>query len=122
GAPRYKLVATSIVHPTWGSAELILPEAKDPMQYIVKGNDYLLAVYSNGIVGRVVSYRFSDGTTTEIQLPISGSVNVSCPDRRTNRFLFTISSWTLPTAWYDYDAGKGSFTKSMFNSDVTYPG
>jgi prolyl oligopeptidase len=121
-APKYKLVATSIEHPDWRHAETILPEEKDAMQYIVKGKDNLLAVYSNGIIGRVVQYRFADGIKTELSLPMAGTVNVFCPDQRTNHFVVMISSWTLPTTWYDYDADTHSFTKSMFNSDVAYPG
>ena len=53
---------------------------------------------------------------------MAGTVNVFCPDQRTNHFVVMISSWTLPTTWYDYDADTHSFTKSMFNSDVAYPG
>ena len=104
GAPKYKLVATSIEHPDWGHAETILPEEKDAMQYIVKGKDNLLAVYSNGIIGHVVQYHFADGKKTELSLPMAGTVGVFCPDQHTNHFVVTISSWTLPTTWYDYDA------------------
>ena len=114
--------ATSIEHPDWNHAETILPEEKDAMQYIVKGKDNLLAVYSNGIIGRVVQYHFADGKKTELSLPMAGEVGVFCPDQHTNHFVVTISSWTLPTTWYDYDADKRSFTKSIFNSDVSYPG
>jgi prolyl oligopeptidase len=122
GAPKYKLVTTSVKHPDWKNAETILPEAKDPMQYIVKCRDYLYAVYSNGIVGRIVEYRFSDGHTKELSLPMSGAVNVLCPDRFSNRLIVLVTSWTLPATWYDYDADKGTFAKSMFNPDVSYPG
>ncbi|MGA9408196.1 MAG: prolyl oligopeptidase family serine peptidase, partial [Bacteroidota bacterium] len=121
-APKYKLISTSIDHPDWDHAETVLPEDKDAMQYIVKGKDNLLVVYSNGIVRRVIQYHFADGKKTELALPLAGTVNVFCPDEHTNHFVFTISSWTLPTTWYDYDAETQSFTKSMFNSDVSYPG
>jgi len=121
-APKYKLVATSVEHPDWNNAETILPEAKDAMQYIVKDKDYLFAVYSNGIVGRVVKYKFGDGTTTELQLPMSGTVSAFSPDRFSNRILVLITSWTSPATWYEYDADKDTFVKSMFNPDVTYPG
>lgn len=122
GAPHYKLVSTSIDHPSWSNAETILPERTDVLQYIVKGRDYLLAVYSNGIVSRGVSYRFADGAIADVALPMSGSADISCPDKRTNHFIVTIASWTSPPVWYDYDAERGSFTKSMFNSEVSYPG
>ncbi len=122
GAPHYRLVSTAINHPAWDHAEIVLPEDKDVLQYIVKGKDYLLAVYSNGIVGRAVSYRFADGDKHDVPLPMSGTLNISCPDKHTNRFVVTIASWTLPPVWYDYDAETGAFTKSMFNTEVKYPG
>jgi prolyl oligopeptidase len=121
-APNYKLIATNVRNPDWKHAETILPEENDVLQYIVKSKDYLLAVYSNEIVDRVVSYHFADGKKTNIELPISGSVNLYCPNNRTNRFVFTIASWTLPPVWYDYNAEANTFTKSIFNSDVSYPG
>jgi prolyl oligopeptidase len=121
-APKYKLVSTRIEHPDWSHAETILPEEKDAMQYIVKSKDYLFAVYSNGIVSRVVEYRFTNGERTEISFPMSGTVDVFCPDKRTNRLVVTMTSWTSPPMWYDYDADTRSLTKSMFNSDVSYPG
>jgi prolyl oligopeptidase len=121
-APKYKLVATDIKHPDWNRAETILPEDKDVLQSLVKSKDYLLAIYSNGIASRVVAYHFTDGKSAEISLPMSGRVNVLCPDNRTNRFVVTITSWTLPLTLYDYDADTRSFTKSIFNADISYPG
>lgn len=121
-APKYKLVATNIDHPDWSRAETILPEDKDVLQYLAKSKDYLIAVYSNGIVYRIVAYHFTDHKRTEISLPMSGTVGVACPDKRTNHFLVGINSWTSPIQSYVYDADKRFFKKSIFNSDVTYPG
>ena len=78
-APKYKLVSTNIEHPDWRHAETVLPEQKDAMQYIVKSKDYLLAVYSDGIVGRAVAYHFSDGKATELSLPMTGAIDVIVP-------------------------------------------
>jgi len=121
-APKYKLVSTSIEHPDWRHAETILPEQKDAMQYIVKSKDYLLAVYSDGIVGRVVEYHFKDGKREEVSLPMSGAIGVMCPDQHANHFIVTISTWTSPRTLYDFDADNHSFKKSMFNFDISYPG
>ena len=79
GAPSYRLISTSVDHPDWTHAETILPEQKDVMQYFVKGGDYLLAVYSNGITGRVVAYHFDDGKMSQLSLPMSGTVEVELP-------------------------------------------
>jgi prolyl oligopeptidase len=122
GSPKYKLIATNVDHPDWAHAETILPEAKDALQYFTRGKDYLLAVYSNGIVGRLEAYRFADRKAWEVSLPTSGKVDVVCPDRFTNRFLITITSWTAPDTWYDFDADKNTVAKNQFNTDMAYPG
>lgn len=122
GAPQFKLVRTSIAHPDWAHAETVVPEAKDAIQSLVKTKDFLFVVYSNGIIGRVVKYDLATGRLSDVALPASGTVEVECPDFHTNRCIVTITSWTIPTTLYDYDGDSGSFAKSIFNTDVTFPG
>ncbi len=122
GAPKYRVVRTRVKHPDWAHAETIMPEAADSVQYLAKSRHYLLVVYSNGVVGRIVKYELATGKTSEIKLPSSGSVDVSCPDWRSDRCMVTITTWTAPTTIYDFDAEKNTFAKSVFNSDVSYPG
>ena len=122
GAPKYKVVRTSVKHPDWEHAETVIPEGADSIQSITKSKHYLLVVYSDGIVGRLVKYDLATGKTTEIKLPASGTVDVSCPDWKTDRCLVYITSWTSPLTIYDFDAQKDTFAKSIFNTDVSYPG
>jgi prolyl oligopeptidase len=122
GAPRYKVVRTNVKHPDWEHAETAIPEAADPIRSITKSRHYLLIVYSNGVVGRLVKYDLATGKTAEVKLPASGTVSVSCPDWKTDRCLVRITSWTSPQTIYDFDAQKDTFAKSIFNTDVTYPG
>jgi prolyl oligopeptidase len=122
GAPRYKVVRTSVKHPDWAHAETVLPEAKDSVQSITKSKDYLFVIYSNGIDGRMVRYEFATGKTTDVALPASGTLFMLCPDFHTDRCIVYITSWTSPTTLYDLDGETGTFKKSIFNTDVTYPG
>ena len=122
GAPKYKVVRTNVKHPDWEHAETVIPEGADSIKYITKSKHYLLIVYSNGIVGRLVKYDLTTGKTAEIKLPRSGTVNVICPDWKTDRCLVYITSWTSPLTIYDFDAQKDTFAKSIFNTDVSYPG
>ena len=101
---------------------MVLPEAADSVQSITKSRHYLLTLYSNGIVGRIVKYEFATAKASEVKLPSSGTVDISCPDWKTDLCHVVISSWTLPPTRYDYDAEKETFAKSMFNADVVYPG
>jgi prolyl oligopeptidase len=121
-APKYKLIRTNVDTPDWKNAETVVPETSDVIETIVKSKDYLFIIYSNGIVNRVVKYAFATGRTVPVALPISGTVYFICPDKSANRCIVSVDSWTLPTTVYDYDADKDVFTKSMFNSEVSYPG
>ncbi len=122
GAPKYKVVRTNVKHPDWANAETVIPEAADTIQSMSKCSHYLLIVYSNGVVGRLVKYDLATGKTTEISLPSSGTLTVSCPDWKSDRCLVNITSWTSPLTIYDYDAREDTFAKSIFNTDVSYPG
>jgi prolyl oligopeptidase len=122
GAARYKLVRTSIAHPDWQHAETVIPEARDSIATIVKSKSFLYIVYSDGIVGRIVKYGLDSGKTSEVQLPTSGSVHMHCPDWRSDRCIVSVTSWVRPTTLYDFDADKDHFVKSIFDTDVIYPG
>jgi prolyl oligopeptidase len=122
GAPKYKVVRTSIKHPDWEHAETVIPEAADSVQYITKSKHYLFVVYSTGVVRRIVKYNLATGKTAEVKLPASGTVDISCPDFKSDHCIVNITSWTSPLTIYDFDAEKDGFSKSIFNSDVTYPG
>jgi len=122
GAPKYKIVRTRVKHPDWEHAETVVPEGPDSIQSITKSKSYLIIVYSNGVVDRVVKYDLETGKTTEVPLPKSGTVVAQCLDWRTDSCLVKITSWTSPVTIYDFDAQKETFAKSMFNTDVSYPG
>jgi prolyl oligopeptidase len=122
GAPKYKIVRTRVDHPDWKAADTVVPEAADSIQFITHSKSFLLVVYSNGIVGRLVKYAFDTGKTSEVQLPGSGTVDITCPDFRTDQCIVFTTSWIQPTTLYDFDADKGTLTKSIFNTDVSYPG
>jgi prolyl oligopeptidase len=122
GAAHYKLVATSVAHPDWQHAETIIPEAADSIQSMVKSKSYLLVNYSNGIVGRLVKYNLETGKTSEVKLPVVGTVDVTCPDWHSNQCIVFTTGWVQPWTLWDFNAEKDHFAKSIFNTDVVYPG
>jgi prolyl oligopeptidase len=122
GAPRYKVVRTSVRNPDWSKAETVLPEAGDSVQYLAKSKSFLFAVYSDGITGRIVKYNLETGKSAEVKLPASGSADISCPDFRSDRCIVTTTSWIQPTTLWDFEADKDHFAKSVFNTAVAYPG
>jgi prolyl oligopeptidase len=122
GAPRYKLVRTSVQNPDWTKAETVIPESKDSIQYMAKAKNLLFLVYSDGITGRVVKYELDTGKKSDVKLPTSGSVDVYCPDFKSTRCIVFTTSWIQPTTLWDFDGEKETFQKSIFNTAVTYPG
>ncbi|MGH3054493.1 MAG: prolyl oligopeptidase family serine peptidase, partial [Gaiellaceae bacterium] len=121
-APKYRVVRTSLAAPDWSHAETVVAEGPDPIRYLARSRDFLFIVYSNGVTGRVVKYALASGRSSEIATPISGSLDILCPDAQSNRCILSITSWIRPTTLYDLDADSGRLAKSIFNSDVVYPG
>jgi prolyl oligopeptidase len=122
GAPKFKVVRTSVKHPDWKHAETVLAEGPDSIEALSKSKDFLFVTYSDGIVGHIVKYDPASNRSSDVKLPRSGNISILCPDYRTDRTIVTITSWTAPTTLYDYDAQKETIAKSVFNSDVIYPG
>jgi len=122
GAPRYRLVRTSLEHPDWAHAETVLPEAADTLQALTRTRDYLFVTYSNGITNRIVRYGLATGRVSPVSLPGSGTVRLACPDPASNRCLLSITSWTTPATLYDLDGDTGGFKRSVFDTAVAYPG
>jgi prolyl oligopeptidase len=122
GAPKYRIVRTLVAHPNWKTAETVVPQAKDSIQSITHSKSFLFVVYSDGIVGRLVKYGLDTGRISEVALPASGTIDISCPDFRTDQCIVFTTSWIQPTTLYDFDAEKDAFTKSIFNTAVSYPG
>jgi len=122
GAPRYKVVRTSVTRPDWSKAEVVIPEAKDSIQLFTKSKSYLFVVYSDGILGRIVKYNFATGKASSLKLPASGTADIVCPDVHSNRCIVFTTSWTQPGTLWDFDGDADTFVKSIFNTPVTYPG
>jgi prolyl oligopeptidase len=122
GAPRYKLVRTSLKDLDWSRAETVLPEAADLIQSLTRTRDYLFLVYSNGITGRILKFDPATGKSSAVILMASGTVGLSCPDTGSNQCLVSVTSWTAPMTLYDLDGERGTLAKSSFNTAVAYPG
>jgi prolyl oligopeptidase len=121
GAPRYKLVRTPLDRPDWKHAGTVLAEAGDSIEQVSQSKDFLLVQYSDGVNGRLVRVSLADGSASTVTLPMSGAVDVTCPDAHGNRCVVAVSGWLTPTVTFDLDAEKGAVGRSPFNTDVAYP-
>lgn len=120
-APHYKVVRARLDSPDWKHAEIVIPEAADSIDSMTQSKDYLLVAYTDGINGRLVRHALATGTSTEVTLPIKGTVSATCPDAHSNRCLVVISSWLQPPVVYEIDAATGEVRNSVFTTEVRYP-
>lgn len=122
GAKNYKLVTTSLKNPDWNNAAVIGPERKNQvLSYFIRSKDYLLMVYNDGINDHVSKYNLRTKQTTDVKLPFSGSVYVSCIDTKTNDCMLGISSWAKPYTEFSFNPVNDAFGPSAFNKPPVYP-
>ena len=121
-ASNFKLVSTSLDHPDWVNANVVVPEnMRSALRFITRCKDYLLMIYSDGINAYVLKHNLITKRTDKVKQPFSGSVGIDCFDDKSNHCVFGITSWIKPYTEFDYDAATDAFTKSSFNHPPTYP-
>ena len=120
GAPHYKVVRASLASPDWEHAETIIPEASDAIISMTKCKDYLLIVYSNGVVDRLVKYDLATGKTSDVPLPGSGAVTVSCPDWKSDRCLVTVTGWIAPVTTLRFRRATGFVCQEHFSTQPSH--
>ena len=121
-AKKYKLIATSMLHPDWSKATTIVPEKADQtLENFINCKDYLLIVHSDGINNILTKYNLKTKVTTPVKLPYSGTIVISCYDTKTNNCNLGITSWNKPYTEYNFDAVSDALTPSSFNKPAVYP-
>lgn len=121
-AKNYKLIATNLKNPNWATAKTIGSEKESQtLEYFTRCKDFLLLNYSDGINNHAYKYNIKDQTTTEIKLPYTGLINISCVDTKTNDCFISITSWNKPYTEFLYNASTNTFTESPFNKPAVYP-
>lgn len=121
-AKNYKVIATSLKNPDWTKAITIAPEKKDQtVEYFIYCKDYLLIVNSDGINYHLSKYNLNTKITSEVKLPFSGTIGLSCFNTKTNNCSLQINSWNRPFTEFNFDASTDVLTASSFNQPPVYP-
>jgi prolyl oligopeptidase len=122
GAKNYKLITTDLKKPNWTTAKIIGPEkGTQTLESFTRSKDFLLLTYSDGINNQVYKYNTKDNSSTEVKLPFTGLVNISCMDTKTNDFFISITSWNKPFTEFLFNANTNTFSASPFNKPAVYP-
>jgi len=121
-AKNYKLITTNLKNPNWAAAKTIGSEKESQtLESFTMCKDFLLLNYSDGINNHVSKYDIKNQTITEIKLPYSGLVKISCMDTKTNDCFISITSWNKPFTEFLYNADSNTFSESPFNKAPIYP-
>lgn len=119
GAPRFKVVRTSLRAPDPRRAELVLPETRAVVRAIGVARDALYIQTLDGGLGRLQRLAFvPNAEPTAIPLPFDGAIGMPplIPGLVTNGVrpgaLVLFQSWTHPPLWYWVDAATGRLRDS----------
>ncbi|HSN59820.1 MAG TPA: prolyl oligopeptidase family serine peptidase, partial [Ferruginibacter sp.] len=74
-----------------------------------------------GINNHLSKYNLKTKITTQVRLPYSGTIGVSCMNTETNDCRLGITSWNRPYTEYNFDAATDVLTPSSFNKPPVYP-
>ena len=111
GAPRFKVLKTSVSHPDLAHAEVVVAPGREVVTDIETAKDGLYIASRDGTVGKLYRLAFTAGATPQLlTLPREGSVQIASSDPRTPGVLLQLGSWTRDFGYYAYDAATGRFS------------
>jgi prolyl oligopeptidase len=122
GAPNRKVMVLPLNGVPMSKAKTIVPESKQPIEYLVLCKDFLLIQKTNGINSIVEQYNLSNGELKRVNVPQKGSVSPQTYDGFTNDCVLWVNSWSQPTIHYDYDPLNASVRVNTIYPKIVYPG
>ncbi|AUX40997.1 prolyl endopeptidase [Sorangium cellulosum] len=106
GAPRRKIVRTSLTRPDLGGAAAIVPEGEAVITWFGAAKDALYVRKLDGGVGRLFRVPFAGGAAVPVEPLVEGSVRGFFVEPRTPGALFRLDSWTASTRLFTFDPAK----------------
>ncbi len=110
GAPRFRLLRTSLAHPDIARAEVIVPQGHGVISGFAIAGDALYVHERDGAVSRLLRVSFDGKDSRPVPLPFDGSIQGPITDVRQPGALFDIQGWVQPARLFTYDPGSGTTT------------
>jgi len=122
GAPRFKVVHTSLRRPDVAHASVVVPQSDAVVRSVGAARDALYVVTLDGGLGRVWRLAYGARSATAVTLPFDGSVGGPVTTQRRAGTILAMSSWTHSTLWYRFDPATGRLTDTKLKepSPVDY--
>ena len=121
-APHFKIIKTNIIAPDPDNASVVSNESDKTIESISVTKDQLLITQSDGINGNLLKYDFITAKMQAVAANLQGKVSVVYASNKTNIALISSASWNKPYTVYELNTTNGNNKKSIFNSEIKYPG
>ena len=108
GAPRFRILATSLAHPDLRHARVIVPEGTAVITDFDIASDGLYYREYAGAVSRLIRVDLDGAQRHAVPLPIAGNLFGPVVDPQQPGALFNMQGWTQPAQLYAYDPSNDS--------------
>jgi prolyl oligopeptidase len=110
GAPRFRLLRTSLAHPDIAHAEVVVAEGHGVLTDFAIAGDALYVHQRDGALSRLLRVSFDGKSSRPVPLPFEGSIQGPVTDARQPGALFNIQGWLQPARLFNYDPAGGTTT------------
>lgn len=119
GAPRFKVVRTTLRRPDVAHAAVVVPQSEAVVRAIGAAKDALYVQTLDGGLGRVWRLAYGARAAAPVRLPFDGSVGGPLTTQRRAGTILAMSSWTHSTLWYRFDPATGRLTDTRLKAPST---
>jgi prolyl oligopeptidase len=110
GAPRFRLLRTSLSHPDVTHGEVIVPEGHGVLTNFEIARDALYVRERDGVLSRLWRVSFDGGSRQQVPLPFGGAIRDLAADAREPGALFSIQGWVQSARVLSYDPAANTTT------------
>jgi prolyl oligopeptidase len=111
GAPRFKIIATSLAKPDLAAARTVVPAGQAVISGLAAAKDALYVQLRDGGIGRLWRVPFQ-GKPEPVALPFDGSLALVAADPRLDGTCLDMATWTKAGQIYAYDPRTKQITNT----------
>ena len=109
-APRGKVLRVPLVEPKLANATVVVAQSDAVIQQVIPAKDHIYVV---DVIGGPSRIRVCDGSGKQTAIvPIPPVSAVGGAFRMGSALMYSVSSYTQPSAWYRYDPAAGTATRT----------
>jgi len=99
-ATRFRVLETSLTHPDWAHARVLIEQGAGVLTGLARAADGLFVTRRDGAVSHLLRVDLKTGGISEISVPLAGSIELNGIDYRLPGALLTLQSWTRAAQIY----------------------